>query len=56
MSTWLVGTVLVVLEPSLWSPPVRLSMSSRMVAVTVALLPMWSPSLISLCGWPAGGV
>ncbi|MCY1314092.1 hypothetical protein D9M70_646910 [compost metagenome] len=54
--TWLVGMVLTVLEPSLSSKPVRLSASTSRVAVTVALLPKESPSLISLWGAPAGGV
>ncbi len=56
MFTWLVGMVLRVLEPSDSSKPVRLNASTSRVAVTVALLPRESPSLISLWGAPAGGV
>ncbi|MNC60616.1 hypothetical protein D3C75_1105060 [compost metagenome] len=54
--TWLVGMRESVLELSLWSKPLRLSGSSSTVAVVVALLPSGSPSLISLWGFPAGGV
>ncbi|MNH07524.1 hypothetical protein D3C79_669180 [compost metagenome] len=56
ISTWLVGMRVVVWELSDSVPPVRLVPFSRTLAVTLALLPMVSPSLISLWGLPAGGV
>ncbi|MNN39342.1 hypothetical protein D3C81_1533750 [compost metagenome] len=56
MSTVLVGMVVVLLESSVCEAPVRLNRSSRMVPLTSTELPTLSPSLISLCGAPDGGV
>ena len=49
-ATWLVGTVSEADEVSVSLPPVSMTGLTRMVPLAVALLPMASPSLISLWG------